>query len=72
MSWFEMRASRDRYESVGAQHWPRLPDVMLHDIKGDRAELGLALQRQDGFSAPHAETAMCEFDEDVRWPGEVK
>jgi hypothetical protein len=45
---------------------------MLHDINGDRAELGRALQREYGFSATDAEIAICEFEEDVRWPGAVK
>jgi hypothetical protein len=45
---------------------------MLHDIDGDRAELGRALQRQYGFSAADSELAICEFEKDVRWPGAVK
>ena len=72
MNWSEMRASWYEMKALVQTHWPRLPDVMLHDINGDRAELGLALQRQYGFSAPDAETAICEFEEDVRRPGAVK
>jgi hypothetical protein len=45
---------------------------MLHDINGDRAELARELQRQYGFSAPDAETAICKFEEDVRRPGAVQ
>ena len=72
MNWSEMRASWIDMRALVQTHWPRLPAVMLHDINGDRAELGLALQRQYGFSAPDAETAICEFEEDVRRPGAVK
>jgi hypothetical protein len=72
MNWSEMRASWIDMRALVQTQWPRLPDVMLHDINGDRAELGLALQRQYGFSAPDAETAICEFEEDVRRPGAVK
>jgi hypothetical protein len=72
MNWAEMRANWTDMRALVQTHWPRLPDAMLHDINGDRAELGLALQRQYGFSATDAETAICEFEEDVRRPGAVK
>ena len=36
------------------------------------AELARELQRQYGFSAPDAETAICKFEEDVRRPGAVQ
>ena len=72
MNWSEMRASWNEMKALVQSHWPRLADAMLHDINGDRAELGRALQRQYGFSAADAELAICEFEEDVRWPGAVK
>jgi hypothetical protein len=72
MNWSEMRAGWRDMRAMVQSHWPRLNDVMLNYINGDRAELGLALQRQYGFSAPDAETAICEFEEDVRRPGAVK
>jgi hypothetical protein len=72
MNWSEMSASWYEMKELVQTHWPRLPDVMLRDINGNRAELGLALQRQYGFSAPDAETAICDFEKDVRRPGAVK
>jgi hypothetical protein len=72
MNWSEMRASWDDMRALVQSHWPRLDYEMLHDMRGDRAELGRALRRQYGFSAPDAETAICEFEKDVRWPGTVK
>ena len=72
MNWSEMRASWYEMKALVQTHWPRLADVMLRDINGDRAELGRALERQYGFSAPDAEIAICEFEEDVRRPGAVK
>ena len=41
MNWSEMRASWYEMKALVQTHWPRLPDVMLRDINGDRAELGL-------------------------------
>ena len=64
-SWNDMRV-------LVQSHWPRLLDGMLLDINGARAKLGIALQSQYGFSAPDAETAICEFEKDVRRPGAVK
>ena len=72
MNWSEMSANWCEMKALVQSHWPRLPDVMLRDINGDRAELSRALQRQYGFSAADAELAICEFEEDVRWPGAVK
>ena len=72
MNWSEMSASWYEMKALVQTHWPRLPDVMLRDINGDRAELGLRAQLQYGFSAPDAETAICDFEKDVRRPGAVK
>jgi hypothetical protein len=72
MNWSEMSASWYEMRALVQSHWPRLDYEMLREIKGDRAKLGCALQRQYGFSAPDAETAICEFEEDVRRPGAVK
>jgi hypothetical protein len=72
MNWSEMRESWNDMRALVQSHWPRLPDVMLRDINGDRAELGRALQRQYGFSESDAEIAISEFEEDVRRPGAVK
>jgi hypothetical protein len=72
VNWSEMTASWDEMEALVQSHWPRLDYEMLHHMKGDRAELGRALQHHYGFSAPDAETAICEFEKDVRRPGAVK
>jgi hypothetical protein len=72
MNWSEMSGSWNEMKALVQSYWPRLADLILHDINGDRAELGRALQRQYGFSAPDAETAICEFEKDVRRPGAVK
>ena len=72
MNWSEMRAGWRDMRAIVQSHWPRLNDVILNNINGDRAELGRALQRQYGFSEPDAEIAICEFEEDVRRPGAVK
>jgi hypothetical protein len=72
MNWSEMRASWIDMRALVQTRWPRLGYLMLHDINGDRAKLGRALQSQYGFSANDAEIAICEFEEDVRRPGAVK
>jgi len=72
MNWSEMSANLYEMRALVQSQWPRLDYEMLHDMKGDRAELGRALQRQYGFSAPDAEIAICEFEKDVRRPGAVK
>ncbi len=72
MNWCEVRESWNDMRALVQSHWPRLLDGMLHDINGDGAKLGGALQNQYGFSAPDAETAICEFEKDVRRPGAVK
>jgi hypothetical protein len=72
MNWSEMSASWYEMRALVQAHWPRLDYEMLDEIKGNRAKLGCALQRQYGFSEPDAETAICEFEEDVRRPGAVK
>ncbi len=73
MNWSEMNANWYEMRALVQSHWPRLNCEILHDIKGDRAELGRALQRQYGFSVPDAETAICEFEEDCKttWSGKV-
>ena len=50
MNWSEMRASWNEMKALVQSHWPRLADVMLRDINGDRAGWP-ATQRQYGFHA---------------------
>jgi hypothetical protein len=42
------------------------------NINGDRNELVRTLVDHYGFSGQQAETQVCEFEKDVRWPGAVK
>ena len=72
MNWSEVKASWDELRALVQAHWPKLTDEILDEIGGERYELGRALQRQYGLSAGDAETAICEFEKDVRWPGAVK
>ena len=72
MNWPEMKKDWTELRVVAQSQWPRLTDVVMRDVNGDRAELSRALQRQYGFSAPDAELAICEFEKDVRRPGAVK
>jgi hypothetical protein len=72
MNWSEMEADWHELAVVAQSRWPRLTDVVLEDVNGDRAELARALQRHYGFSAADAESAICEFEEDARRPGAVK
>ena len=72
MNWSEMKASWEEMSVVIQAHWPKLPDDELNNINGDRNELIRALVRRYGFSRQQAETEICEFEKDVRWPGAVK
>ena len=72
MNWSEMTASWYEMKALVQSHWPRLGVAMLRDINGNRSQLGRALQLEYGFSAADAELAICEFEEDVRWPGALK
>jgi hypothetical protein len=72
MNWSELKANWHEMKALLRVQWPKLSDRVLDDIDGDRYELGRALQRQYGLSPGDAETAMCEFEKDVRWPGAVK
>jgi hypothetical protein len=72
MNWSEMKADWNELSVVAQSHWPRLTDVVLAEVNGDRAEFARALQRQYGFNAAGAETAICKFEEDARRPGAVK
>ena len=72
MNWSEMTASWNELRGLIKGHWPKLSDEVLDDIDGDRYELGRALQREYAISAGDAETAICEFEKDVRRPGAVK
>jgi hypothetical protein len=72
MNWSEMKKNWNGLSVAAQSHWPRLTDVVLEDVNGDRAELARALQRHYGFSAADAETAISEFEEDARRPGAVK
>ena len=72
MNWSEIKGSWHESRALLQVHWPKLTDDVLDDIDGDRYELGRALQRHYGFSAGDAETAICEFEKDVRRPGAVK
>jgi hypothetical protein len=72
MNWSEMQTSWNELRAVVQAHWPNLTDVVLDEVNGDRAELARAIQRHYLLSAGEAETAICEFEKDVRWPGAVK
>ncbi len=72
MNWSEMKASWEEMSVLTQARWPKLTDDELNDINGDRNELSRALVRHYGFSGQRAETEICEFEKDVRWPGAVK
>jgi hypothetical protein len=72
MNWSEMKTGWSELRLVAQSQWPRLTDAVLRDVNGDRAELSCALERHYGFSAADAETAISEFEKDVRRPGAVK
>jgi hypothetical protein len=72
MNWSEMTTDWSSLKMVAQSQWLRLSEVVLRDVNGDRAELARALQRHYGFSTADAETAICEFEKDVRRPGAVK
>ena len=72
MNWSEMETGWSELRMVARSQWPRLTDLVLRNVNGDRSELLSALQRHYGFSAADAETAICEFEKDVRRPGAVK
>jgi hypothetical protein len=72
MNWSELTASSYEMKALVQSHWPRLGGAILRDMKGNRAQLGRALQLEYGFSPADAELAICEFEEDVRWPGALK
>jgi hypothetical protein len=72
MNWSEMKAGWNELRMVAQSYWPRLTDLVLDDVNGDRAALARALQCHYGFSAADAETGISEFEKDVRRPGSVK
>jgi hypothetical protein len=72
MNWSEMKSGWKELKVVAQSQWPRLTDVVLRDVNGDRAKLASALRRHYGFSAADAEIAICEFEKDVRRPGAAK
>jgi len=72
MNWSELTASSYEMKALVQSHWPRLGVAILRDMNGNRAQLGRALQLEYGFSAADAELAICEFEEDVRWPGALR
>lgn len=72
MNWSEMKNSWNELSVLVHAHWPKLTDAVLEDINGDRNKLASALQDCYGFSDGDAETAICEFEKDVRRPGAVK
>jgi uncharacterized protein YjbJ (UPF0337 family) len=72
MNWSEVKASWEEMSVVIQSHWPKLTGEELNNVNGDRNELARALQRRYGLSSQQAETEICEFEKDVRWPGAVK
>jgi hypothetical protein len=72
MNWSEIKTNWDEMRPLLQGHWPKLTDEVLDGIDRDRYELGRALQRHYGLSAGDAESAICEFEKDVRRPGAVK
>jgi hypothetical protein len=72
MNWSEMQANWHEMKALLKVQWPKLSDSVLDDIDGDRYELGRALQVHYSLSPGDAETAICEFEKDVRRPGAVK
>jgi hypothetical protein len=72
MNWSEVKASWHEMRLVIQSRWPTLADDELDLINGDRDELARALERRYGFSEQQSETAICDFEKDVRRPGAVK
>jgi hypothetical protein len=72
MNWSEMQANWPELKAVVQAHWPMLTEDVLDNISGDRRALARAIECHYGLSAVEAETAICEFEKDVRWPGAVK
>jgi hypothetical protein len=42
MNWSEMKTGWSELKAVAQSQWPRLTDVVLRDVNGDRAELARA------------------------------
>ena len=72
MNWSEVKTRWNEMRPLLHGHWPKLTDEVLDSVDGDRYELGRALQRHYELSPGDAETEICEFEKDVRWPGAVK
>jgi len=72
MNWPEIQANWHEMKALLQAQWPKFSDSVLDDIDGDRYELVRALQFHYRLSLGDAETAICEFEKDVRRPGAVK
>jgi hypothetical protein len=72
MNWSEVKTRWNEMRPLLQGHWPKLTDEVLDCVDGDRYELGRAIQHHYELSAGDAETEICEFEKDVRWPGAVK
>ena len=72
MNWSEIKTNWNEMRPLLQGHWPKLTNKVLDGINGDRYELCRALQRRYRLTAGDAETEICAFEKDVRWPGAVK
>ena len=72
MNWTEIQGNWAEMYLLLRTRWPRLSDEDLDRIRGSRERLVRALARRYGFGWDDAEQAVCQFEEDVRFPGAVK
>jgi uncharacterized protein YjbJ (UPF0337 family) len=72
MNWSEMQGHWKGMCPVLKSYWSKLTEKDLARIKGDRAALASALRRYYGYREAEAETAIAQFEKDVRFPGAAK
>ena len=72
MNWSEIEYGWDQMKFVVVSHWNRLSNEDLARINGKREVLAQVIRERDGLNASEAETAICNFENEVRRPGAVK
>ena len=72
MNWTEIQSNWPEMCLLLRAYWPRLSDEDLDGVRGSRERLAETLARRYGFGRDDAERAICQFEEDVRFPGAVK
>jgi len=72
MNWPQMHANWPELKEVFKTYWSDLPAEDLNAIDGNRGQLARLLQHHRALGPDQVEKEILAFEDEARFPGEVK